>query len=184
MHRRRIDAPSKKSYLVALLAAMLAVVAVFPGGASAHHRPDHQTGKPSPDPSPEPTPTPVMVSVELKVEIPVRETGMQHELNRCDLAVPEGATGYQILQAAVEVGCIESFETEWGPTNPVDDYEPYYVRRLRCLDDLCDQKSWPVFLYWWTSGFNLDNPFAAEGAVLEVEYQQWLCRPFLIGSCL
>lgn len=171
---------SKKGYLIALVAAVLAVIAVLPGGASAHHRPDHETGKPSPEPtsepSPEPSETPVMVNVELKVEIPVRETGMQHELNRCDLVVPEGATGYEILQAAVEVGCIESFETDWGPSNPFDDFEPYYVHRLRCVDDLCDQKLWPVFLYWGTSANNLDIPFAVEGAVMEAEYERWACQ--------
>lgn len=177
---------SKKAFLIVLLAAVLAVVALLPGGALAHHRPDHHTGKPSPEPTsePSPEPTPVMVNVELQVYIPVTWS-VRHELNRCDVVVPEGANGLQVLDAALAIGCIESYETEWGSPWPWEEH--YRWLRLRCVDDLCDQTptvTTPAYTLaagvatrWWTAPMmRLDDGFATEEAVMGALYTKWVCK--------
>lgn len=169
----------KNRCLIAFVAMLVAAVMFFPGGALAHHRPDHENGKPSPEPtsepSPEPTPTPVMVNVELRVDIPVGWRGPSHELNRCHVVVIEGANGLQVLDAAVATGCIESYETEWGSPWP---WGSERWLRLRCVDDLCDQTFTlaGVATRWWTGpNMALDDGFATEGAVMEAMYTKWVC---------
>lgn len=145
---------------VFVLLTMLAMLLAPP--AVAHHRPDHQTGKPSPSPSPTPTPTPVPpkpvnVTLEINVDLDYRA---ETETKSCNLSVLEGSNRLTILQAAVDAGCIRSFEvTSWN--------------YLRCVDDLCNRQEYAAYIttgFNWEAGGNLMEGSASEGSVMKATY--------------
>ena len=67
---------------------------------------------------------------------------------RCRLEVPSGSNGIAVLRAAVEQGCITSYEmsdSRYPPPGPWSGWEPSPKGRhwLRCIDAICDAHAAP-----------------------------------------
>lgn len=153
---------------IPVVLAVLVMVLAPP--AVADHKSGHNPGKPSPSPSPEPTPEPPkLVNVTLKVSVE-HDYAVGIEVRSCGLIVPEWSSGWTVLTAAVDAGCIRSFETEfsqWGSQLV-----------LRCLDDVCNGTA---SFDWWTGPYgNLGGSFS-EGGVMEAKYISY--QPYVPNCC-
>ncbi len=169
MHRSRI------ALMLTLVMVAGTIITGWTSAASAHHRDGHNSGKPSasptptasPSPSPSPSPTPSAVNVRLEVQASAGinlQAGRQMPVKTCSVVVPGGATGQDVLNAAVAAGCIRSYQAAWS--TPPGGSTPF--NRLRCLDGICDNDV-PSFV-WWSVPWDLDYSWATEGAVFEAYY--------------
>lgn len=79
----------------------------------------------------------------------------------CNVAVPVGADGFDVLDAAVTAGCIDSYDAI--------DFGGAYGRFLTCIDGICgqDAPTWalpvPVAYIGTTWNFTIDDEFASVG---------------------
>lgn len=85
----------------------------------------------------------------------------------CDVRVPAGANGGEVLDAAVEQGCILLWTA---------DEFPGYGRYVVCIDALCGAVAtyWAFYLDGAYSDVGIDAYAAVEGDVLGFDYQQWV----------
>lgn len=174
---------SKVSRPIVLCVALAVLVGFLQTSASAHHRPDHTTGKPSPSPSdspspsPSPSPTPVNVTLEVGAWIGMNaQAGRNQPLRTCSVVVLEGAVGEDVLKAAVAAGCVESYRAEWVRRYEFSDL--YWDYRLVCLDDLCNDD---LASFSWYTYPGLDHAWATEGSVFEAYYRS---DPCLLTDCV
>lgn len=162
--------------------SLLAVASLLPAVSSAHHRPDHQSGKPSPEvspePTPEPSPEPVIVNVELTIKVAHAAFRSETPDARiCAVRVVEGSSLRAVLDAAIATECIRSYEDEWF----VEGWGRKYYR-LRCLDDVCRAEPDGLIARWWTYPNDLDLGIANEGTRFLARYDiLWDCLTFACG---
>lgn len=103
-------------------------------------------------------PAQAAATVAVTLDVSLGDDRVDHA--RCGLTVPAGADGFDILDAAVAKGCIDSYESvDYGA----------YGRFLTCIDGICgvDAPTWalPVPVAYAGSTWNLtiNDRFATVG---------------------
>lgn len=98
-----------------------------------------------------------LISVTLDVSL--GDDALDHAV--CELTVPAGADGFDILDRAVSTGCISSYDAV--------DFGGAYGRFLTCIDEICgqDAPTWalpiPVAYVGTTWNVTIDDAYATVG---------------------
>jgi len=98
-------------------------------------------------------------SVTVTLDVSIADDGVDHAV--CDVAVPTGSDGFNVLDAAVAAGCIDSYDAI--------DFGGAYGRFLTCIDEICgqDAPTWalpvPVAYVGTTWNFTIDDAYASVG---------------------
>lgn len=97
-------------------------------------------------------------SVEVTLDVSLADDSINHA--GCRLSVPAGSDGFNVLDAAVSTGCIDSYD--------VVDYGPN-ARYLTCVDGICgqDAPTWllpaPQVFAGTTWTFTIDDTYSNQG---------------------
>ena len=90
----------------------------------------------------------------------------------CAVSIPEGADGFEVLDAALGSGCIGSYEATGSENDP-------FGRFLVCVNDVCDPTGDGTALYWrfgvngQAASVGLDQFEAADRDALSVSLTTW-----------
>lgn len=100
----------------------------------------------------------------------------------CDLTVADGADGTDLLDEAVDDGCIDSYQTR--------DFGPPLGKQVTCIDGICQTPDETLNIVYWAiyvnceySPVGVSNMSLSDGDVVEFSYETWATMGEVSYAC-